>query len=202
VIDEVGELVITAPMPSMPVFFWGDDDGSRLQGAYFDTYPGVWRHGDWIRITERGSCVIEGRSDATLNRGGVRMGTAEFYRVVEDEPGVLDALVVDTSSATSDEGELILFVVLDESADQHQVAGRLRAAIRTDLSPRHVPNRIVAVPSVPRTINGKRSEVPVKRILAGVAVDVAVSRDALADPDGFDSFLQTAQDALTGGVHG
>ena len=199
VIDEVGELVITAPMPSMPVFFWGDDDGSRLQGAYFDTYPGVWRHGDWIRITERGSCVIEGRSDATLNRGGVRMGTAEFYRVVEDEPGVLDALVVDTSSATSDEGELILFVVLDESADQHQVAGRLRAAIRTDLSPRHVPNRIVAVPSVPRTINGKRSEVPVKRILAGVAVDVAVSRDALADPDGFEEFLDAARRAL--GLH-
>src|SRR6185312_11416275 len=157
---------------------------------------GVWRHGDWIRITDRGSCVIEGRSDATLNRGGVRMGTAEFYRVVEGEPDVLDALVVDTSSAASDDGELLLFVVLDEGADEREVAARLRSAIRTDLSPRHVPNRIVAVPSVPRTINGKRSEVPVKRILAGASVDLAVSRDALADPAGFDAFLARAREAL------
>jgi acetoacetyl-CoA synthetase len=156
----------------------------------------VWRHGDWIRITERGSCVIEGRSDATLNRGGVRMGTAEFYRVVEDEPGVLDALVVDTSSAATGDGELLLFVVLDESADEHKVASRLRSAIRTDLSPRHVPSRILAVPSVPRTLNGKRSEVPVKRILAGVPVDTAVSRDALADPAGFDRFLDAVGEEL------
>ena len=115
-IDEVGELVITAPMPSMPVFFWGDDDGKRLHDSYFADYPGVWRHGDWIRITSRGSCVIEGRSDATLNRGGVRMGTAEFYRVVESVPEVADSLVVDTSSA-SGEGDLLLFVVLDPAAE-------------------------------------------------------------------------------------
>ena len=139
-VDEVGELVITAPMPSMPVFFWGDEDGSRLRDSYFADYPGVWRHGDWIRITSRGSCVIEGRSDATLNRGGVRMGTAEFYRVVESVPEVADSLVVDTSSA-SGEGDLLLFVVLDPAADVGAVTKALRTLIRTELSPRHVPGR-------------------------------------------------------------
>ena len=146
-IGAVGELVLTAPMPSMPVAFWGDDDGSRLRDAYFAEYPGVWRHGDWIRITERGSCVIEGRSDATLNRGGVRMGTAEFYRVVEAVPEVRDALVVDTSGAR--EGELLLFVVLADGADLAGVTATLRRAIREDLSPRHVPSRVLAVPGHP-----------------------------------------------------
>jgi acetoacetyl-CoA synthetase len=190
-VNEVGELVITAPMPSMPVFFWGDRDGSRLRAAYFEDYPGVWRHGDWIRITDRGSCVIEGRSDATLNRGGVRMGTAEFYRVVEDLPDVVDSLVVDTSTA-SGEGDLILFVVLEPGSDLAVVTAHLRAAIRTDLSPRHVPGLVVAVPSIPRTLNGKKCEVPVKRILSGMPVDRAISRDALADPAGFDAFLDAA----------
>jgi len=194
-VDEVGELVITAPMPSMPVFFWGDDDGSRLHDSYFADYPGVWRHGDWIRITSRGSCVIEGRSDATLNRGGVRMGTAEFYRVVESVAEVTDSLVVDTSTA-SGEGDLLLFVVLDPAADTAAVATSLRTLIRRELSPRHVPGQIVAVPAIPRTLNGKKCEVPVKRILAGSPVDDAVSRDALADPAGFDAFLATARDAL------
>ena len=191
-LDQVGELVITAPMPSMPVFFWGDEDGSRLREAYFEMYPGTWRHGDWIRITERGSCVIEGRSDATLNRGGVRMGTAEFYRVAEELPEVLDALVIDTSGAHG-EGDLILFVLLDKGADLDTVAAQLRSRIRSELSPRHVPNRIVSVDSLPRTINGKKCEVPVKRILAGVAPDAAISRDALADPAGFDTFLQVVR---------
>ncbi|MEO5831973.1 MAG: acetoacetate--CoA ligase [Nakamurella sp.] len=190
-IGEVGELVLTVPMPSMPVRFWGDDDGSRLRDAYFAEYPGVWRHGDWIRITERGSCIIEGRSDATLNRGGVRMGTAEFYRVVEAVPDVRDALVVDTSGAQ--EGELLLFVVLAEDADLAAVTATLRTAIRSDLSPRHVPSRVVPVPVIPRTLNGKKLEVPVKRILAGADVDTAVSRDALADPAGFDAFLAIAR---------
>lgn len=198
-LDEVGELVITAPMPSMPVFFWGDEDGSRLHESYFVDYPGVWRHGDWIRITSRGSCVIEGRSDATLNRGGVRMGTAEFYRVVESVPEVVDSLVVDTSSA-SGEGDLLLFVVLESSAgnpaDVDAVTGSLRTLIRRELSPRHVPGQIVAVPAIPRTLNGKKCEVPVKRILAGSPVEEAVSRDALADPAGFDAFVQSARDAL------
>jgi acetoacetyl-CoA synthetase len=200
-IDEVGELVITAPMPSMPVFFWGDDDGKRLHDSYFADYPGVWRHGDWIRITSRGSCVIEGRSDATLNRGGVRMGTAEFYRVVESVPEVADSLVVDTSSAAG-EGDLLLFIVLDpaaESVDTESISKTLRTLIRRELSPRHVPGLVIEVPAVPRTLNGKKCEVPVKRILAGSPVDQAVSRDALADPAGFDAFLQAAQDALDAG---
>ena len=190
-LNEVGELVITAPMPSMPVFFWGDPDGSRLRAAYFEDYPGVWRHGDWIRITDRGSSVIEGRSDATLNRGGVRMGTAEFYRVVENLPDVLDSLVVDTSTPAGD-GDLILFVVLEQGADLAVVTAHLRAAIRTDLSPRHVPGLVVSVPSIPRTLNGKKCEVPVKRILTGVPIERAISRDALADPAGFDAFLDAA----------
>ncbi len=190
-LNEVGELVITAPMPSMPVFFWGDPDGSRLRAAYFEDYPGVWRHGDWIRITDRGSCVIEGRSDATLNRGGVRMGTAEFYRVVENLPDVLDSLVVDTSTPAGD-GDLILFVVLERGADLAVVTAHLRAAVRTDLSPRHVPGLVVSVPSIPRTLNGKKCEVPVKRILTGVPIERAISRDALADPAGFDAFLEAA----------
>ncbi len=194
VVGEVGELVITAPMPSMPVSFWGDQDGSRLRAAYFEYFPGVWRHGDWVRITDRGSCIIEGRSDATLNRGGVRMGTAEFYRVVEDADGVRDSLVVDTSTPDG-EGDLVLFVVLEDGADLPVVTAHLRAAIRTELSPRHVPGMVIAVPAVPRTLNGKKCEVPVKRILAGTEVDKAVSRDALADPEGFEAFLAAASAA-------
>ena len=195
-IDEVGELVITAPMPSMPVFFWGDDDGSRLHDSYFDVFEGVWRHGDWIRITARGSCVIEGRSDATLNRGGIRMGTSEFYRVVEASPEVVDSLVIDTSSAAG-EGDLLLFVVLADPAAAESVTSALRRSIRAELSPRHVPGRIVPVPSLPRTLSGKKCEVPVKRILAGAAPEEVISRDALADPDGLDDFLTLARAALT-----
>ncbi|MFD5831162.1 acetoacetate--CoA ligase [Lentzea sp. NPDC060358] len=185
--DEVGELVITKPMPSMPVFFWGDEDGSRLRDAYFDTYPGIWRHGDWIRITPRGSAVIYGRSDSTLNRGGVRMGTSEFYRVVESVDGVVDSLVIDTSGVT--EGELLCFVVLDgvQLADVEPV---LRRELRSSLSPRHVPNRFVAVAEIPRTLNGKKCEVPVKKILAGADPDKAVSRGALRNPESLRPFLE------------
>ena len=197
-VDEVGELVITAPMPSMPVYFWGDDDGTRLHDAYFADYPGLWRHGDWIRITSRGSCVIEGRSDATLNRGGVRMGTAEFYRVVESVPEVVDSMVVDTSSSAG-AGDLLLFVVLEAGADLAVVEPRLRSLIRSELSPRHVPGAFVPVPVVPRTLNGKKCEVPVKRILAGVAVETVVSRDALADPVGFDAFVTAARSVVEAG---
>lgn len=192
VIDEVGELVLSEPMPSMPVFFWGDDDGSRLRAAYFDFYPGVWRHGDWVKITDRGSVVIQGRSDATLNRGGIRMGTAEFYAVVEDVPGVADSLVIDTSDASGD-GDLVLFVVLRGDADLAVVTAEAKSAVRKALSPRHVPGAVVAVPSIPRTLNGKKCEVPVKRILGGAEVDAVISRDALADPDGFADFLAAAR---------
>jgi acetoacetyl-CoA synthetase len=195
-VDEVGELVITAPMPSMPVFFWGDDDGKRMHDSYFADYPGVWRHGDWIRITPRGSCVIEGRSDATLNRGGVRMGTAEFYRVVELLPEVTDSLVVDTSTS-SGAGDLLLFVVLADGAELTDVEPRLRSLIRSELSPRHVPGAVVQVAAVPRTLNGKKCEVPIKRILAGADVSSVVSIDALADPPAFDAFLAAARSAVS-----
>lgn len=186
-VGEVGELVITKPMPSMPVGFWNDPDGSRLREAYFGVYPGVWRHGDWIKIEPDGSCIIYGRSDSTLNRGGVRMGTAEFYRVVEELPGVADALVIDTSAAGV-EGRLLLYVVLAPGAELAEVTERIRTAIRRDLSPRHVPDEIIAIPEIPRTLNGKKCEVPVKRVLAGVPIEKAVSEGALKNPDAMTPF--------------
>ncbi len=183
---EQGELVITEPMPSMPVGFWGDQDGSRLRAAYFDDLPGVWRHGDWVTFTERGSCVVSGRSDATLNRGGVRLGTAELYAVVEGLPEVADSLVVHLE----DPDQLLLFVV---PAAGHRLGDplrqRIRVALRTELSPRHVPDRIEDVPAIPRTLSGKKLEVPVKRILQGTPPDEAAARGALADPAALDAFV-------------
>jgi acetoacetyl-CoA synthetase len=193
VVDEVGELVLTKPMPSMPVSFWDDPDGSRLRAAYFADFPGVWRHGDWIRKTPRGSFVIYGRSDSTLNRGGVRMGTADFYAVVEGFEEIVDSLVVDTTElGAADEGELLCFVVLAPGATLAEMEPRLRQALRSDLSPRHVPDRFVAVDAIPHTLNGKKCEVPVKRILSGIDPDRAVSRDALVNPDSLDPFIQLA----------
>jgi acetoacetyl-CoA synthetase len=186
--DEVGELVITKPMPSMPVFFWNDPDGARLHEAYFSMYPGRWRHGDWIKITSRGSCVIYGRSDATLNRGGVRMGTAEFYAVVEGLDEVLDSLVIDTSGSGG-EGELLCFLVLVAGVSLDDVEPSLRIRLRENLSPRHVPNRFIVIDEVPRTLNGKKCEVPVKKILAGVDPARAVSSDALRNPDSLAPFV-------------
>ena len=186
-VDEVGELVITKPMPSMPVCFWNDPDGERLREAYFEVYPGLWRHGDWIRITPRGSCVIYGRSDATLNRGGVRMGTAEFYAIVEGFDEVLDSLVIDTSGAEGD--ELLCFLVLGAGVSLADVEPRLRAALRENLSPRHVPNRFLVIDEVPRTLNGKKCEVPVKRILTGEDPARAVSPAVLRNPDSLSPFL-------------
>jgi acetoacetyl-CoA synthetase len=185
--DEVGELVITRPMPSMPTTLWNDPDGERLREAYFEPYPGTWRHGDWIRITPRGSAVIYGRSDSTLNRGGVRMGTSEFYRVVEAFPEVQDSLVIDTSAGS--EGELLCFLVLGEGVDLATLEPTLRSELRKALSPRHVPDRFIQVTEVPRTLNGKKCEVPVKKILAGMAPERAVSRDALANPDSLGVFV-------------
>lgn len=187
---ELGELVVTAPMPSMPVGFWGDDDGSRYRAAYFDDYPGVWRHGDWITFTEDGAAVISGRSDATLNRGGVRLGTSDFYTVVEALPEVADSLVVHLED-DGGAGELILFVSLAPEADVDHDAlrARIATALRTELSPRHVPDRLQVVPAVPRTLSGKKCEVPVKRILTGTPVDQAVAKGALADPTSLDAFV-------------
>ena len=190
-----GELVITAPMPSMPVGFWRDDDGSRYRAAYFDSFPGVWRHGDWITIEPDGACVITGRSDSTLNRGGVRIGTAEFYSVVEAMPEVADSLVVHLDSDDSNaSGELLLFVVPAPGVVvDAELQRRIASALRRELSPRHVPDRIVAVAAVPRTLSGKKLEVPVKRILSGVTPEQAASRDALADPAALDSFVEFAR---------
>jgi len=194
VVDTVGELVLTKPLPSMPVSFWNDPDGSRLRAAYFADFPGIWRHGDWIRKTPRGSFVIYGRSDSTLNRGGVRMGTADFYAVVEGFEEIVDSLVVDTTElGAADEDELLCFVVLAPGATLAEVEPRLRQALRTDISPRHVPDRFVSVDAIPHTLNGKKCEVPVKRILAGVDPDQVVSRDALANPDSLDPFIQLAR---------
>ena len=194
VVGQRGELVITAPLPSMPVGFWGDDDGSRYREAYFDTYPGVWRHGDWIRITEHGSAVITGRSDATLNRGGVRMGTSEFYSVVEDLEEVKDSLVVHLDDG-SDAGRLVLFVALADGSTElpDDLAGTIARALRANLSPRHVPDELHAVPAVPRTLSGKKLEVPVKRLMEGTSAKEAASRDALADPHALDWFVRFAE---------
>ncbi|MFE3171355.1 acetoacetate--CoA ligase [Amycolatopsis sp. NPDC059090] len=192
VVEEVGELVITEPMPSMPVSFWNDPDGSRLREAYFETYPGIWRHGDWVKITRRGSAVVYGRSDSTLNRGGVRMGTAEFYRVAEGFAKVADSLVIDTSAAGNDDGQLLCFVVLTAGATLEEVEPDLRKELRNALSPRHVPDRFMVVSEIPRTLNGKKCEVPVKRILSGVAPERAVSRDALANPAALAPFVELA----------
>jgi acetoacetyl-CoA synthetase len=196
VIGEPGELVVTAPMPSMPLGLWGDDDGSRLRGTYFDTYPGIWRHGDWIVFEADGSCVVTGRSDATLNRGGVRLGTAEFYRVVEELPGVTDSLVVHLEDPAGGNGELILFVATQGPLDP-ALTGTIKSALRTALSPRHVPDRIVGVPAIPRNLTGKKLELPVKRILQGTPVPQVVSRDALADPSVLDPFIALAAQQQT-----
>ncbi len=183
VIGKVGELVITQPMPSMPVGFWNDPDGVRYRASYFDTYPGVWRHGDWIELLPDGGCVIYGRSDATLNRGGVRMGTSEFYRVVEGFDEVADSLVVDTGRLGA-EGRLILYVVPAAGGELNDdLAGRIRAALRAQLSPRHVPDEIHQVPGIPRTLSGKKLEVPVRKILLGTAPERAVDPNALANPE-------------------
>ena len=188
-IDEVGELVITEPLPSMPVYFWNDPGNARYTESYFERFPGVWRHGDWIKISPKGSCMIYGRSDATLNRGGVRMGTSEFYRVVDVVDGVADSLVVDTGDG-AETGKLLLFVVMVDGTElDDEFSGALRKKIRSELSPRHVPDAIYAIHEVPKTLNGKKLEIPVKRVLAGVPLAEAVSEGAMANPKSIDFFV-------------
>jgi acetoacetyl-CoA synthetase len=183
VVGEVGELVITEPMPSMPISFWNDDDGHRYRESYFAMYPGVWRHGDWIKIRPDGSSVIYGRSDSTLNRGGVRMGTADFYRVVEAFEEIVDSLVVDTGQL-GQEGRLLLYVQLVDGQElSEEIVGRIRTALRSTLSPRHVPDEVRAVPGIPRTLSGKKLEVPVRKILLGTPVEKAANPDAMANPE-------------------
>jgi acetoacetyl-CoA synthetase len=192
VVGELGELVIRQPMPSMPVGFWGDDDGSRYRASYFDMYPGIWRMGDWVRFSERGSLVITGRSDATLNRGGVRIGTADFYSVVEEFPEITDSLVVHLEDAEGGPGTLILFVVTKDGSFDDDLRTRLVRELRSSLSPRHVPDEIRAVHGIPRSRTGKKLELPVKRILLGADPDEVASRDSLLDPTSLDEFVDRA----------
>ena len=195
VVGEVGELVITEPMPSMPLGLWGDETGERYRASYFSTYPGVWRHGDWIELTDRGTAIITGRSDATINRGGIRMGTAEIYRAVLTLDDVVDALVVDVPREGT-QGYMPLFVVLRDGVELDEtLVDRIRAVIRDDCSPRHVPDEVRAVPAIPRTLSGKVLEVPVKRILSGEPADTALSRDSLANPDALRAFEELAASA-------
>jgi acetoacetyl-CoA synthetase len=186
-VGEVGELVITQPMPSMPVFFWNDEDGSKLREAYFEMYPGIWRHGDWLEITDRGTAIIYGRSDSTINRGGVRMGTSEIYRAVLSLDEITEALVVDL------DGHMPLFVVLAPGAKlDEDLTKRIAARIREHCSPRHVPNEVHAIKEVPKTLSGKILEVPVKKILMGTPADQAASRESLANPQALDPFVEMA----------
>jgi acetoacetyl-CoA synthetase len=187
VVDQVGELVITEPMPSMPLFFWGDEGGERYRESYFDMFPGVWRHGDWIEITSRGTAIITGRSDSTINRGGVRMGTSEIYSAVFALDEITDALVLDV------DGWMPLFVVLREGAElDDDLRKAIATRIREDCSPRHVPNDVFPVSEVPRTLSGKVLEVPVKKILQGADPEKAASRDSLANPAALDWFVEFA----------
>jgi acetoacetyl-CoA synthetase len=190
VTGQVGELVVRRPMPSMPVGFWRDPDGTRYRSSYFDTYPGVWRHGDWVTVSRRGGFTISGRSDATLNRGGVRLGTAEFYAVVEEFPEVADSLVVHLEDQDSGPGRLLLFVTLADGAVLDEaLRTRVRTALRTQLSPRHVPDMIAEVPAIPRTLTGKKLETPIKRVLQGRPVADVISPDAVTDLDAVRTFV-------------
>jgi acetoacetyl-CoA synthetase len=192
VIDAVGELVVTEPMPSMPVRFWGDEDGSRYRASYFEFFPGVWRHGDWIEITSRGTAVIYGRSDSTINRSGIRMGTSEIYRAVLSLDEIVDALVVDVPRPGT-EGWMPLFIVLREGAElDDELRREIAKRVRSQCSPRHVPNEVFAIDAVPRTLSGKVLEVPVKRILMGTPAEQAASRDSLANPAALDYFSEMA----------
>ena len=194
IVGELGEMVITTPMPSMPVGFWNDPGDKRYRSTYFDMFPGVWRQGDWIIFTERGSCVITGRSDATLNRGGVRLGTGEIYAVVEEIEEITDSLVVHLEDPEGGAGELVLFVVLREGVElDDELRGSVARALRSALSPRHVPDTIAAVPAIPSTLTGKKLELPVKRILQGAPRDDVVRRDALSNPASIDAFVDYAQ---------
>jgi acetoacetyl-CoA synthetase len=192
VIGRTGELVLTAPLPSMPLSFWNDADGTRYRESYFEMYPGVWRHGDWIRITERGSAIIEGRSDSTLNRQGIRFGTSELYGVAEGLPEVVDSLVIGIE--LPDGGYWMpLFVVLADGVELDDgLRGRIRSAISDALSQRHVPDEIIAAPAIPRTLTGKKMEVPVKRLFLGRPPSEVAAAGAVADPHALEWFAAYA----------
>jgi len=193
VVGEVGELVVTEPMPSMPIYFWGDEDGSRYRESYFEMFPGTWRHGDWIELTRRGTAIIYGRSDSTINRGGIRMGTSEIYRAVLGIEEIVDALVVDLPRPGTD-GWMPLFVVMREGAElDAELPKEIARRVREQCSPRHVPDEVFEIDEVPRTLSGKVLEVPVKKILMGTPVEKAASRDSLANPAALDYFVAMAK---------
>ena len=175
----------------MPIFFWDDDDGSRYRASYFGDYPGIWRHGDWCTHTSRGSFVVVGRSDATLNRGGIRSGTADFYRVVEKIEGIVETLVVDVvQPGSTDDGIMWLFVVKSDEADEQEIIEQVRCVVKSKLSPRHVPDEVRFISSIPKTLNGKKCEVPVKRILQGARPQEVINIDSLQDASALDIFIQ------------
>jgi acetoacetyl-CoA synthetase len=192
--DDVGELVITEPMPSMPIYFWNDPEGERYRESYFDVYPGVWRHGDWIKVKENGACVIYGRSDSTINRGGIRMGTSEIYSAVDKLEEVADSLVVDVPREGG--GSFMpLFVVLQEGVEfDDDLKNTIKGTIKENTSPRHVPNEIFAVPEIPKTLNGKKLEVPVKKILSGTPPEEAASKESLSNPESLDHYVELARE--------
>ncbi|HEU5383104.1 MAG TPA: acetoacetate--CoA ligase [Ktedonobacteraceae bacterium] len=192
-IDEMGELVITRPMPSMPLFFWNDPDGKKYYNSYFDVYPGIWRHGDWIKITPTGSAVIYGRSDSTINRKGIRMGSSEIYRIVEDMPEILDSLIIGLERSGGNY-YLPLFVVIRPGVElDEELQNRIRTQLRTNLTPHHVPDEIVAIAEVPRTLSGKKLEVPIKKVFLGVPLEKAISIGALGNPDSMQFFVEFAR---------
>ena len=189
-VDEVGELVLTEPLPSMPLFFWNDPDGERYRESYYEDFPGVWRHGDWVKKTERGTFVVYGRSDSTLNRSGVRLGTSEFYRVIEEMDEVQDSLVIDTGRP-NEQGQLLLFLQLSDGVGlDEELQVRIRTRLRQLLSPRHSPDQIFAVPEVPKTLNDKKLEVPVKRIITGAVAGEVINRDAMSNPESIEFFVE------------
>ncbi len=192
VTDEVGELVIAEPMPSMPLYFWNDAENARYKSSYFEMFPGTWRHGDWIKINERGGCVIYGRSDSTINRQGIRMGTSEIYRIVESFDEVLDSLIIDLEFRGRD-SFMPLFVVLREGNDlTPELIKRINAKLRAEVSPRHVPNETVAIAEVPYTLSGKKMEVPIRKILLGMGVGKAANPGAMRNPESVQFFLDYA----------
>ena len=194
IVGEVGELVITKPMPSMPIKFWNDPENARYKASYFEVYPNIWRHGDWIKFNERGGCVIYGRSDSTINRKGIRMGTSEIYACVEALDEVLDSLIVDLEMLDRD-SYMPLFVILREGLTLDEtLKKKINAKLRTELSPRHVPNEIYQVDQLPYTLSGKKLEIPVRRILLGQDVAKAANLGAMRNPDSIDYFVKLAQE--------
>jgi acetoacetyl-CoA synthetase len=193
---EVGEMVVTKPMPSMPVYFWGDKDGEKYQASYFDHYPGVWRHGDWLQITERDTLVILGRSDATLNRQGVRIGTAEIYRALDQISELKDTLIINLERPDGSDW-MPLFVALQPGQSlTDDLKTRIKTALRTAYSPRHVPDDILEIPDVPYTISGKKMETPVKKVLQKKPLDKAFNRDSMRNPEAMDWFIRFAEQGI------